>query len=161
MNAHKNNLIITIGAGIILLLASLPCTWMTIENATLNTPGFPSGAGVPNLEGLTVAAKGFNGTITLLGIKLPIWLVVTIGLVSLLLILLNQTGVSAIPKGVILVPLLISVLFVLFGLIVGLSSDKASAGIGGLLALLGLGIGGWPAFQRTQKNRSSETQGIS
>ena len=148
---QKNNAPIALVVGIILLICSIPIRWMTLHNVTISTPrmpdGFPQMPGhFPSMSGMSFSVNGLNGNITL-GVELPIWLIVVIGVIGLVLLLLNQFRVAAIPRWGILLPLGISLVYVLYGFGVMIISDEVSMGAGVFLALAGLGIGLWSVLK--------------
>jgi hypothetical protein len=147
MNQQRNNKVVVVILGAILLLASLPSEWMTIRNATLNFPG----ASVPGAGGLTFTVTGFNGHITW-GAKLPIWFIVSLGLVSLLMILLNRIKATSLPTWVILAPGIISAAFSCVGIFIGATSEQTSLGMGGFLAIAGLICGALAHFGSLKGN---------
>jgi len=149
MNPQRNNRIVIIIIGIVLLLASLPSEWMTIHNGTMRFDGFP-GTSFPDAHRLTATMTGFNGHIRL-GAKLPIWLVVLFGIVSLFLTLLNQSKTTTLPTAAVLVPGILSSAFILILIGEGLFSGQVSLGVGGFLAIAGLACGGFTSIS-TKKN---------
>lgn len=140
MNKSKNNRIVALVAAFILMLCALPTEWMVISNASVTSGGFPGG--FPNFAGMSLSVTGLNGHISL-GVKMPIWLIVVIGIVGLILAFLNTARITELPNGALIIPLGISLLFVMFGIGVGVFSNDASLSIGGFLALSGLAIGLW------------------
>ena len=149
MNKAENNRIVALVIATLLMLFSLPAEWMAISNATITSGAFPGG--FPNFGGMTLSVTGMNGHITL-GINLPIWLIICIGIVGVILSLLNISKTIELPKVALMIPLGLSFLFVVFGIGVGLSSSNASLGIGGFLALSGLAIGLWNILFFSSKN---------
>ena len=154
---NKNNTPVALIIAIILLICSIPIRWMTIHNVTINTPRLPDGfpqmpGGFPAMSGMSFAINGLNGNITL-GPQMPIWFIVVAGIVGLVLVLLNSLRVCNIPRWGVLIPLGFSLLYVLFGLGVGITSSDATPGVGGFLALVGLGIGCWCALIAPRSSR--------
>jgi ABC-type sugar transport system permease subunit len=97
---------------------------------------------------------GINGNIGLFGIQLPIWLLITLGLISLILVLMNQRRFTSLPKLSFVVPWVISSFYVLLVFILAVSSDQMSIHIGPVLAAIGLGIGFASSVQELQKYAS-------
>ena len=92
-----------------------------------------------------MSVTGLNGHITL-GIKMPIWLIISIGIAGLIFVFLNISRVTELPKVALIEPLGISCIYVLLGIGVGIFSNDASPSIGGFLAFSGLAIGFWNLF---------------
>ena len=139
---ENNSVVLGIGA-MLALLVSLPLEWMMIHNGTMQfTGGFQGfGGGMPgSLGGMSLAITGFNGHITLL-VKLPIWLIVIAGLTGALLAILNDRGVTTLPKFVPLLFLCLSSVYVVAAMLVAIGSSSASVGIGPFVALIGLAMG--------------------
>ena len=146
---NKNNLIILGAAALLALLISLPMEWMTITHARINMSGAPPGfAGMMNqaLAGASLTVSGLNGHVTV-GIKMPIWLIVVVGCIGVVLALLHVLGVARMPLWAPLVPLALSTVYVLIAIWVSVASAEATLGIGGIVALIGLGMGYAVAFQ--------------
>ena len=140
---NKSNSII-LGIGAMLALAiSLPLEWMTIHNAKMQFSGAFQGVGdmmSSSLGTMTLKVTGINGHITFLA-KLPIWLIVVVGLVGVLLAFLNCLRVATLPRIVPLVPLSLSAIYVVIALLVTIGSSEATVGVGVFVALLGLILG--------------------
>jgi hypothetical protein len=140
---NKSNSII-LGIGAMLALAiSLPLEWMTIHNAKMQFSGAFQGVGdmmSSSLGTMTLKVTGINGHITFLA-KLPIWLIVGVGLVGVLLAFLNCLRATSLPKLVPLVPLSLSALYVFIALVITIGSSEATIGVGIFVALLGLVLG--------------------
>jgi len=140
---NKNNSIITGIGALLALVLSLPLEWMTIHNARMQfNDGFQgSGITMPSLFGsMSLNLTGFNGHITFL-VKLPIWLIVVVGLIGVLLAILNCLRVASFPKLVPLVPLSLSALYVVMAFFICIGSSDATMGIGIFVALIGLVLG--------------------
>ncbi len=136
-----------VALGALLLLGSLPSEWMTIRNAVLDLPG----GSMPAFGGLTVKLTGFSGSITLLGVKLPIWLIVALGILSLLLIVLNQFQVTSLPSAIALGPGAVAAAFMVTAVALGIFGKDTSLGVGGFLALAGLACGWLLHFGRLNR----------
>ncbi len=143
MPPRVTNQAIAIGASIAMLLASLPLEWVTIHNAQFNFGGGgpqQMGFNLPMPAGFSIAATGMNGTLTIGPLKAPMWLLAGVGACLLLIGLLNELRLAAVPKSAVLIPLGVVGAFLLVGL-AGVLADDGSLGIGYVLALAGLGVG--------------------
>ncbi len=130
-------------AAMVVLILSLPLEWMTLHNARMQFNGGLQGLGnmMPSSMGtMTIKLTGINGHITFLA-KLPIWLIVVVGLTGVLLAFLNSLRVISIPKLAALVPLSLSALYVIVALLITIGSSEATAGVGIFAALLGISLG--------------------
>jgi len=136
---NKNNAIITGLGAMLALVISLPLEWMTIHNAKVQFSG-----GFERMSSLfgpiTVRATGFNCQIPFLA-KLPIWLVVVVGLIGVLLAFLNRVGATSLPKFVPLIPLSLSAVCVVVVFLVTVVSSESTVGIGFFVALIGFVLG--------------------
>ncbi len=143
---NKNNSIMMGIGGMLALVISLPLEWMTIKIAKMNIPQFGGGfEGLGNMMSSTfgnmsTSVTGFNGHVTLLA-KLPIWLIVVVGLMGVLLAVLNSLRITMLPKYVPLIPMAISAIYVLATLLIAAGSSEATVGIGGFVAIIGLAMG--------------------
>ena len=140
---NKNNAILMGVGAILALVISLPLEWMTIHNAPMQFNGGPQGLGnmiAPSLTTMTVKVTGINGHITFL-VKLPIWLIVVVGMIGVLLAVLNCLRVASIPRIAVLIPLSLSTLYVVITLVITIGIEEATVGIGIFIALIGLGLG--------------------
>ncbi len=143
MPPRVTNQACAIGASIAMLLASLPLDWVTIHNAQFNFGGAgqPMAFNLPMPAGFSIAATGMNGTLTIGPLKAPMWLFAGAGACLLLIGLLNELRLSAVPRAAVLIPLGVVGAVLLVGLADVLSGD-GSPGVGYWLALAGLGVGG-------------------
>ena len=140
---NKNNSIILGISAMVALVISLPLEWMTIHNAKMGFSGGFQGFGdmmSSPFGAMTLKVTGINGHITFLA-KLPIWLIVGVGLVGVLLAFLNCLRATSLPKLVPLVPLSLSALYVFIALVITIGSSEATIGVGIFVALLGLVLG--------------------
>ena len=140
---NKNNSIITGLGSLLALVLSLPLEWMTIHNAEMQFTGGFQGFGEmmsSSFGRMTLTVTGINGHITFL-VKLPIWLIIVIGLIGVLLALLNCLRAASLPKLVPLIPLSLSTLYVVVALVITIGSSQATVGVGIFVALLGLLLG--------------------
>jgi hypothetical protein len=140
---NKNNSIIMGIGALLALVLSLPLEWMTIHNAKMQFSGGLQGFGEmmsSSFGTMTLEVTGINGHITFL-IKLPIWLIVVIGLIGVILALLNCLRATSLPKLVPLVPLSLSALYVVVALFITIGSSEATLGVGIFVALVGLVLG--------------------
>ena len=129
--------------GLLALLVSLPLEWMTIYNAKLQFDGGMQGFDqmMPSPFGaMTASVTGLNGHVTFL-IKMPIWLIVTFGLLGLGLALVKNFGYGNFKNFIPLIPLSLSTVYVLLALLVTVTSPDANPQIGLFLALVGLVMG--------------------
>jgi hypothetical protein len=84
----KNNLVVTCSIALLMFLCAIPINWFTLYNATSSFGGI-----LP-----TLTANGINGTITLLTVQLPIWLLLVICCCATAITMLNTLGVTTIPR---------------------------------------------------------------
>jgi len=143
MKTNKNNSIVLGIASMLALAVSLPLEWMTIRNAKMQFSGGFQGFGdmmSSSLGSMTLKITGMNGHITFL-FKVPIWLIVVVGLAGVLLAFLNGLQATSFPRLVPLVPLSLSALYVGIAFIVAVGSSEATVGIGMFVACLGLALG--------------------
>jgi hypothetical protein len=137
MDQHTNNRTTGLFVGILFLLLSIPTEWLFIAHATATgVPGLPS---TYDMGSLTIT--GVNGNLSVLYVQIPIWLGITMGLLSLLFTVLNQRLITSLPRSLIVVPWAVSAIYVLVALGLGIFSNKASIHIGPILAAIGLGLG--------------------
>ncbi|MHC4745212.1 MAG: hypothetical protein ACYS8Z_25125 [Planctomycetota bacterium] len=140
---NKNNSIIMGIGAMLTLIISLPLEWMTIHNARMQFSGGFQRFGErmsSSLGGMSVKVTGINGHITFLA-KLPVWLIVVVGLIGTILAFLNCLRVASLPKFVPLIPLSISALYVVVALLITIGSSEATVGVGVFVALTGLVLG--------------------
>lgn len=127
----RANTFIIGSVAILALIISIPLEWMTLHNAKMNFPG---------LFSQSLVLTGFNGHITILA-PVPFWALVLLGLVGAVVALLNGLSISSLPRIVVLVPLLLSLLHVGAALMIPHFSDgEATLGIGGFVAFIGLAL---------------------
>lgn len=118
-------------------LISLPLTWMTISGAQLNGQLVNGDHGNPVSFPFPISninVTGFNGHITLF-FKTPVWLVVSIAIVSNILQLMHNTVQFAVPRFAQWLTALFGVTWICMAILVVLFSNEASLGIGSLLGL--------------------------
>ncbi len=140
---NKNNSIIMGIGAMLALVISLPLEWMTIHNARMQFSGGVQGFGEmmsSSLGTMTLKVTGINGHITFLA-KLPIWLIVVVGLIGVLLALLNCLRATSLPRLVPLIPLSLSAVYVVVALLITIGSSEATVGVGIFVALIGLALG--------------------
>ena len=122
MKNDSNKIVLGV-LSIFALLLSIPLEWMTIHGAKLQFQGemgnFMGNMFSQGFGGITLTLTGLNGNITFL-VKLPIWLIVVIGLIGVVLSLLNSLRITSLPRGVLLIPLFLSAIYMIIGLFVGL-----------------------------------------
>ena len=131
---NKNNAVLTGNGAILLLLISLPLTWMTIRNAGMQ---LPSNMSFPSFPGITFKVTGLNGTITFLA-QVPIWLIVMVGVIGVALALMNHLGLASVARAVPLLLVFFSAIYIVIAIVVALGSGNASPGIGAFVATLGI-----------------------
>mgnify|MGYP007068313221 CR=1 FL=1 len=134
--------------GILFLLFSLPVCWLTITQAqgtagSMLSSMHPAGP---------VMATGFSGNLGILGMQLPIWLVVSLGALSLILTVLNQRGITTLPKLAFVTPWIVSSIYVLIAFYLGILADGVAIHLGPVLATVGLGLGFRSGFAEWIKN---------
>ena len=134
MNQQQNNRTVGLVLGMLLLIASLGCDWLTIPHAK-----FPGGRSFP--FDMSVTITGRNGFITLLGIHMPIWLVVTLGLLALGLMALNDRGITALPRAAIGVPAVVCLGYAAAVVALSVINHSATLHIGPFLAGAGVLVG--------------------
>ncbi|MEN1681041.1 MAG: hypothetical protein AAGJ46_15745 [Planctomycetota bacterium] len=132
MNSKQRNSLSLVG--VLLGLASLPLTWMTIRNPTLT---FDVGGFQPQLGGLmpmmAMDVTALNGHVTLL-FKTPIWLIVGGAILANLLVVLRGTDLFEVPTAAIWVIALLAGAWSVVPLVASFSG-QATPGIGLLLGL--------------------------
>ncbi|WP_339748157.1 hypothetical protein [uncultured Rubinisphaera sp.] len=121
-----------LAAAIVAALLSLPLTWMTIQNAEIQG-GF--GNMFNYLGGMTINVTGLNGNVTFL-FKTPIWFIVCIAIGASVLQLMAGSKSFAIPRFAQWATAIIATTWIGLAVIIAISSDKATLGIGALLGLL-------------------------
>ena len=131
---EKNNSIVLLSSAGLMLCVSLFMKWLTLHNPELT--------GIDEqFKSLMTASDfnltGFNGSIGIL-LKLPIWLIVLLGLVGLFFSLLNSFGVTTLPKILPIGLLAVSALYILMGLGFAIFSTQASLGAGIVVAFIGV-----------------------
>ena len=157
----NNNGITLVIVGLLLLLVSIPATWMTIRNPTYSFNGAPLNAATlpPEVQHLfrnsgptELVVTGMNSHVTV-GIfeKVPTPIVIGIGIIALIIYTISSTRLVPWPKASYMIPLFVSGVFVLCSMIAGISSDQASMGIGSFAAAIGLICGAIPMFKNLKK----------
>ncbi len=139
---NKNNALILIIGAMLVLVISLPLEWMSIQNASANFSGPFQELGnrmTQTLGKVSMSVTGLNGHVTFL-FKMPIWLIVVIGLIGALLSMLNTLKVTSMPQPVPLILLGFSILYMIIALLIAIGSGNASVGIGVFVGLLGNGL---------------------
>lgn len=140
---NKNNAILLGISAILALAVSVPLVWMTVHEGHIELSGGPPGFNrmpAPSVPAINFEVTGINGHITFLT-KVPIWLIVAVGIAGVLLALLNCLGAASLSRVVPLIPLSASAVYILIALVVAVGSEKASVGAGTFVALIGLGLG--------------------
>jgi hypothetical protein len=140
---NKNNAVLLGISAILALAVSLPLVWMTIHEAHIElSGGMPGFRGMPrpSVPAMNFEVTGINGHITFLA-KVPIWLIVVVGMAGVLLALLNGLGAASLSRVVPLIPLSAAAVYILIALVIAVGSEKASVGAGVFVALIGLGLG--------------------
>ena len=103
------------------------CTWGSFQ-PQFDLPPEMAGLGA----GMTFDITGWNGTFTLIGITMPIWLIVVLTVLGGSFLMTNANGTTAIPKAVNISLFAIPLVFTVFGLITLLATG--SPGLGVLIA---------------------------
>ncbi|QDU55550.1 hypothetical protein [Aeoliella mucimassa] len=137
--ANNNQIVLCVIAGV-LLVFSLPLTWMTIQNPTVSFNGSPFGDTamnfpMSNMLPVSMKVTGLNGHITL-GVQLPIWLLVTAAISAIGLVGLNIASVTNIPSVTPVLILGVVTLYLATGIFAALGGN-ASLGIGYIMAIVG------------------------
>lgn len=134
MNSSQNNRIVGLAIGALLLIASYRADWLTLSPDDLVSAG-SLGRSLP--FGMAIAVTGTTGTVAVLGISVPLWLAISAGLLSLVLIALNVRGITSLPVGGLAVPWVLSMGVVV--MVIGHAMSRhTSIGIGPILAAAGL-----------------------
>jgi hypothetical protein len=133
MNSKTKNTILA--AGIVSGLASLPLTWMTIHNASMNVEGGLGELFNSAFQGMTFDVTALNGHVTLL-IKTPLWFVVAVAIAANVIQLMRHSNAFAIPKIALWIAAVMAAAWIAIPVLVALSSGKVTLGIGFLLGLL-------------------------
>lgn len=164
MGNIKNYSILFAVMAIIALLGSLPLTWITIQNATIEVSLEVDGElddetreeyetlikdlkekyNSPS-ETMTAHVSGLKGKITI-GIVLPIWLIVGIGLFGVLLAVLNNFRVFSYSRIWSIIPLTFSSLCVVIIILITIGNPEATIRIGVFVTIMGLVFGFMYAF---------------
>ncbi|MFH1037760.1 MAG: hypothetical protein V1789_03710 [PVC group bacterium] len=119
-----------ISSGVVLIASFMP--WGSFKS-TVRSP-FGGGSQFSNIQ-ITSTINGWNGSLTLLGITIPNWLVVVVALAVTVMAVCRQLKNMNVPP-------LLSILFSAYGLVhcgvsVSILGTKGTLGIGSLLSLAG------------------------
>lgn len=134
MDQSTNNHTTGLVTGLLFLSLSLPAPWILMEHPTMEL--FDHGPFSPITGPLTVT--GLKGFLTIAGMRLPVWLVVVLGLVSVFARLLNQRRITSVPGICFWVPWIVSFIYVLTAMALGIFAADAHLRSGPVLALIGL-----------------------
>ena len=140
--ATQNGLL---AAAIVAGLLSLPTVWMTLSNTSIQfTPNVGgqiltrntdfSNVIIPNVMNTRFEVTGLNGHIRFL-VKVPIWLVVVLGMVSCLFLILNNLPMLSFPRGLLWCICVVSFVYTTLPVLIGLTSGRVAPGIGWFLGL--------------------------
>ena len=148
---HSTRIFLSVGAGLA-WLAAMGGDWLTLHQATVNLESlsFNGGSMAPgnvNLDwggGLLapadLAIHPTNGTLTLAGFELDLWLIVALGGIGSLLAGLRATGKASLPRLVPIALLAVASLYVAAAW--ALNSDpQASLGPGLIAGSVGAALG--------------------
>ena len=122
-----NNIVVGYAGVILAAVVTLFCTWGSFSTASID---LPMGFKMPG--GMNFDITGLNGHISMMGIKLPTWLLAVLIAVGGSLGVTNASGSTRVPSAIIRIVLGVPLVFALFGMIT-LASEGA-LGIGILLA---------------------------
>jgi hypothetical protein len=135
----KSAIGITIAAVLIFAAAFMP--WGEIRGTPkIHSPfqgDFPFGGSPFQGMQMTITVTGWNGNITLGGLKLPNWLVVLAAAGVTTLCWLKASSVWDAPPAVLFALAAYGLLHAGFALVALIASDEGSAGVGGFLTALG------------------------
>ena len=143
----NNNRIVGVVLGFVFLIFSVFSNWAYLKNARANGTGFP----------MPVTVDGLHGSLGVAGLSLPIWLIVMLAAVSIVLVVLNRRGVTSLSPVLWAVPILVSAVYMGFGLSVVLSHNGGAVRIGFGLALVGAIVGLVSAL-RLDRTNTAETR---
>lgn len=88
-------------AAIFSLAVSFGMTWFTVSGGGHPDPSGGHGSSMPAfMSGMNFNVNAINGSISLGPVDLPIWLIITLGIVGILLTLPRIQQASSAPKGV-------------------------------------------------------------
>ncbi len=129
MNHRRNNQLVISGISLALLLLALPCEWMQLGRLSL---GF--------IDGAVVSVTGLNGSIKL-GVSIPLWGVIAVGVTGMVIHGLNVLGVTTLPRRAVMGPLLACAALTLCTLLMTLGESRQSLGAGPFLVFGGVVLG--------------------
>jgi hypothetical protein len=148
MDQKTNNRTTGMIVGILFLLFSLPVGWFTMTHpraAGGSTPSFMLPMG-------PVTVTGLSGSLGLFGMQLPIWLVITLGILSLSFATMNQRGITSLPKFAFVATWIVSAIYVLLAFWLCVFADDVTLHLGPVLATVGLGLGFGSGFTELRRN---------
>lgn len=131
-------------AAIFSLAASFGMTWFTVSGG-----GHPDSSGGHDssmpafMSGMNFNANAINGSISLGPLDLPIWLIITLGIVGILLTLPRIQQASSAPKGVAVALIGVAALASLMTFVI----SEVQAGSGPVFAIAGATMGLVHAFR--------------
>ncbi|WP_417395955.1 hypothetical protein [Gimesia chilikensis] len=125
-----------LAAAILAGLLSLPLTWMTIQNAQIQG-GF--GNMFNSLGGISLNVTGLNGHVRFL-FKTPIWLIVCMAMLANVLQLMAGSKSFTIPRLIQWATAMIATAWIGLTVILAISSDQATLGIGALVGAMSAAI---------------------
>jgi hypothetical protein len=102
---RRNNLIMLLGFALLGSISTFFLQWFTIP-ASGTTIGLP------------LVATAFNGSAAVAGVSVPLWFFVVLSIAGTLAVVVNVSGLTAVPKPVLAIVLLVPLVFyadLLFG----------------------------------------------
>ena len=138
MNRSTNNRVVGLTVGMILLMVSQLTPWLQYDWKEGDGANVFARLAMPN------GANGVDIYLSKAGLGAPIWLVVGLGLLSLVLMLLNLRGATSLVPIVCLIPWLFSLAGLLIGVFAGFTTRATD--LFGLTAVPHLRIGLYLAF---------------
>ena len=131
-------------AAIFSLAVSFGMTWFTISGGGHSDPSGGHGSSMPAfMSGMNFNVNAINGSITLGPVDLPIWLIITLGIVGILLTLPKIQQASSAPKGVSVALIGVAALASLMAFV----PSEAQVGSGPIFAIAGAVMGMVHAFR--------------
>jgi hypothetical protein len=139
----RNNRLLGCAVALAVFLCAIPVKWFTITNPTLE--GL-AGIMAQAFRGMSFNLNGLNGTINFL-VSVPIWLLLGISAFSIIVIVLNTLEVTALPR---IVPALGLIIPGIYYVIPFFGGADCSIGPGPIMALLATVLGLILTFKKTR-----------
>lgn len=154
MHHPNKSRIVLIIFGLILFIVALPTTWLSVRNPKIFTP-LPEGMRQAYAN-QTIEIDGISGAMSFLSLpNVPIWLVAASGLLSGLILFLNSKRILAVPRLLVLLPLLFTALFSFGALYSSLDSQDVTIGSGAIASMVGVSILAYVTLAKEKRRRTS------